>query len=1383
MSSKYQILDNRPIDQWKVTELKEELKKRKLTTRGLKEELVKRLDEAVRIERENAAKDADNGFNSEPQPVEVGSTEEAVPVAVETVKDVLDHDDSGIEKGSGVKVQVDINDSAAALGPGVVQGRDIPVEEEPIIQITTVQTEITVSETLVSDIALTGQDLQSSGQEENVNSNIPVEHEGPKPKIENEGPKPEAGNEGQKPDVGSEGQKPEVENDTSKSQVESMGSKPQLESDDAEPQLETIGSKPQLENDDLKPQLENAGLKAPHEDGMHDSSAPTNQVSEEDVLESKQIDSKFSTEEMGEKSEKNEEPVVKEDSPVDVVGDGVSADKKDVFIENKSHSAVPSEKRKLHDQEAVVNNEPAKRRRWNTDNVKVPERQGPNLTPTTTPKETIQPAALRRNFSRSDSTASDDTPKERVVPPSQKPATTSLRIDRFLRPFTLKAVQELLGKTGTVTSFWMDHIKTHCYVTYSSVEEAMETRNAVYNLQWPPNGGRLLVADFVDPQEVKMRLEAPPKTPTTPGTSGPTAPQVQPQPQPSPRQQISRQQLPPPSLPPPPPLSNPPSVRERLPPPPPPPEKLDPPIVTLDDLFRKTKATPRIYYLPLSEEQVAAKRAARGRYTKQCHHRGYKTLPSKIGRYLSVKKPSAAEARNSAQNINENGVRQENGKLIIISNNCPPLRKSEIEYYAMLCKVGVHHYNGNNNDLGTACGKYFRVSCLSVIDPALSHWCIFHRSKAELVVATWDKQFHSSQMVQKVPLLYLANDILQNSKRKGNEFVNEFWKVLPGALKDLLENGDDRGKNVVSRLVGIWEERRVFGSRARSLKDVMLGEEVPPPLELSKKRPRSTSVRIVKRDSRSIKTKLSIGGTAEKIVSAFHLVLGEQPNEDEETSKCKSAVHRVKKMEKDVDIACATAKDPKRKTLAKELEDEENILKECIEKLKSVEASRAALVLQLKEALREQESELENVRTQMQVAHAQAEEACNMRKLLNDEDYVSTSATLDANAKAGETPKRTAAAIAAEVADKLAASSSSQMIMHSVLSTFAAEEAKNAGLKNSLTSVPVNSVTDAVSKSEKSVPVADPNAFVPAQALAPPINHSYQSVMVPQPAMQNQTTTSQAQYHMLPNMASQQYLQPSGGTVNPYGSYGGMPPLPPGPPPPPPYMVSPMVPLTPQALPITQQQPVPAAQQTTPMTQQQLLPLTQPPVPPSFRPLQPPGMVYYGHPPHSYGFLFVSVQSCSLNREESSSTSFSVLFVGEGWMSDASFMTEEALSIEKVASPEEPPELPAQGLPELPTLVREAPLPELRPTELPAPKLRRREGPPELPTLGREAPPLELRPTELPAPELRRRQGPPELPTLGWEAPPPELRQNEGPPELPTAGQREAPPQVFILQG
>eukprot|EP00611_Tribonema_gayanum_P019431 TRINITY_DN3361_c0_g1_i3.p1 TRINITY_DN3361_c0_g1~~TRINITY_DN3361_c0_g1_i3.p1 ORF type:complete len:110 (-),score=39.04 TRINITY_DN3361_c0_g1_i3:111-440(-) len=61
-------------------------------------------------------------------------------------------------------------------------------------------------------------------------------------------------------------------------------------------------------------------------------------------------------------------------------------------------------------------------------------------------------------------------------------------------------------------------------------------------------------------------------------------------------------------------------------------------------------------------------------------------------------------------------MRTSKAKMIIISNNCPPLRKSEIEYYALLAKCNVHHYSGSNTDLGTACGKYFRVSVLAITD-------------------------------------------------------------------------------------------------------------------------------------------------------------------------------------------------------------------------------------------------------------------------------------------------------------------------------------------------------------------------------------------------------------------------------------------------------------------------------------------------------------------------------------------------------------------------------------------------------------------------------------------------------------------------------------------
>merc|ERR1712194_798780 len=62
-------------------------------------------------------------------------------------------------------------------------------------------------------------------------------------------------------------------------------------------------------------------------------------------------------------------------------------------------------------------------------------------------------------------------------------------------------------------------------------------------------------------------------------------------------------------------------------------------------------------------------------------------------------------------------LRQGKAKLILIASNCPALRKSEIEYYAMLAKVGVHHFSGDNNELGTACGRYYRVCCLSITDP------------------------------------------------------------------------------------------------------------------------------------------------------------------------------------------------------------------------------------------------------------------------------------------------------------------------------------------------------------------------------------------------------------------------------------------------------------------------------------------------------------------------------------------------------------------------------------------------------------------------------------------------------------------------------------------
>jgi len=61
-------------------------------------------------------------------------------------------------------------------------------------------------------------------------------------------------------------------------------------------------------------------------------------------------------------------------------------------------------------------------------------------------------------------------------------------------------------------------------------------------------------------------------------------------------------------------------------------------------------------------------------------------------------------------------LRQGKAKAIIIANNCPALMKIELEYYSMLSKAKTHQYNGNNQDLATACGKYFRSSVMGIIE-------------------------------------------------------------------------------------------------------------------------------------------------------------------------------------------------------------------------------------------------------------------------------------------------------------------------------------------------------------------------------------------------------------------------------------------------------------------------------------------------------------------------------------------------------------------------------------------------------------------------------------------------------------------------------------------
>ena len=59
-------------------------------------------------------------------------------------------------------------------------------------------------------------------------------------------------------------------------------------------------------------------------------------------------------------------------------------------------------------------------------------------------------------------------------------------------------------------------------------------------------------------------------------------------------------------------------------------------------------------------------------------------------------------------------LRTGKAKAIVLSNNLPLVRKSELEYLAILAKIKTIDFNGTNSDLGTACGKLYRISSMAI---------------------------------------------------------------------------------------------------------------------------------------------------------------------------------------------------------------------------------------------------------------------------------------------------------------------------------------------------------------------------------------------------------------------------------------------------------------------------------------------------------------------------------------------------------------------------------------------------------------------------------------------------------------------------------------------
>ncbi|CAF1128646.1 unnamed protein product [Rotaria sp. Silwood1] len=210
-----------------------------------------------------------------------------------------------------------------------------------------------------------------------------------------------------------------------------------------------------------------------------------------------------------------------------------------------------------------------------------------------------------------------------------EPPSRILYIRGLTRPFTLPLLKELLSRFGKLVDgeFWLDKIKSQCFVTYNTLEEAQNAREGLDGCRWPSTNPKTLSVRFGrhDEFEFSKTHDLPPdqmsidamdttnnrlvqEKPTsvnkisTSSTRRSVSPndesKVNKKVRPTGNTDVREWDLP--------------KFQEEK-------EKSpterkiieesktksnEPPPKGLDDYFRKTKAKPAIYWLPLTEEQI-----------------------------------------------------------------------------------------------------------------------------------------------------------------------------------------------------------------------------------------------------------------------------------------------------------------------------------------------------------------------------------------------------------------------------------------------------------------------------------------------------------------------------------------------------------------------------------------------------------------------------------------------------------------------------------------------------------------------------------------------------------------------------------------------------------
>lgn len=92
-----------------------------------------------------------------------------------------------------------------------------------------------------------------------------------------------------------------------------------------------------------------------------------------------------------------------------------------------------------------------------------------------------------------------------------------------------------------------------------------------------------------------------------------------------------------------------------------------------------------------------------------------------------------------------------------------------------------------------------------------SQWVLFYYRNADQIASRWEKCLMESPPSKILALVYLANDVVQQSRaRKKTEFIDAFSTVLPNALSYAYGKVPESTQKRLQKIVRVLNERRVF---------------------------------------------------------------------------------------------------------------------------------------------------------------------------------------------------------------------------------------------------------------------------------------------------------------------------------------------------------------------------------------------------------------------------------------------------------------------------------------------------------------------------------------------------------------------------------------------